>query len=63
VKKAMTSDDVKPLRELAPDDGHLEEVELDDPGAGLGHAEGAVPYDELEDRVPYLAGSFTGWRY
>jgi len=30
---------------------------------GLGHVNGAVSYDELDDGVPYLAGSFTGWRY
>ena len=31
--------------------------------AGLGHVNGAVPYECLDDGVPYLAGSFTGWRY
>jgi hypothetical protein len=30
---------------------------------GLGHVNGALPYDELDDGVPYIAGSFTGWRY
>ena len=33
---------------------------VDDPGLGY---EKAATYDELEDRVPYLVGSFTGWRY
>lgn len=59
----MSSDDVKPLREISPDDGILQNVDLGDLGPGLGHADGTVDYDELEDRVPYLSGSFTGWRY
>jgi len=32
------------------------------PGMGHAHAEG-VPYDQLDNQVPYLAGDFTGWRY
>jgi len=24
---------------------------------------GNLPYEELEDKIPYLAGSFSGWRY
>ena len=30
---------------------------------GLGFTRGNVPYEQLEDKVPILAGSFTGWRY
>ena len=30
---------------------------------GLGFVDGNLSYDELQDKVPYLAGSFTGWRY
>jgi hypothetical protein len=30
---------------------------------GLGFEDTSVPYDELEDKVPYLCASFTGWRY
>ena len=30
---------------------------------GIGFANGSAPYDELEDQVPYLAGSMNGWRY
>ena len=58
----MTSDDIIPLREMTPDDGILEEKELD-LGPGLGHVDGSASYDELEDKVPYICGSFTGWRY
>ena len=32
-------------------------------GPGIDHVDGTVPYHELEDRVPYVAASFTGWRY
>jgi hypothetical protein len=24
---------------------------------------GNLPYEKLEEKVPYLTGSFTGWRY
>ena len=30
---------------------------------GLGFARGNLSYEDLDDRVPYLTGSFTGWRY
>ena len=30
---------------------------------GLGFVNGSLPYDELPDRVPYITGTFTGWRY
>ena len=36
-------------------------LEADDPG--LGYANGSLPYDELDDKTPYLCASFTGWRY
>jgi hypothetical protein len=29
----------------------------------LGFVDGSVPYSQLMDRSPYIAGSFTGWRY
>ena len=32
-------------------------------GAGLGHVQGNLPYEQLENKSPYLCGSFTGWRY
>lgn len=35
-------------------------VPVEDPGLGY---EKVLTYRELEDRVPYLVGSFTGWRY
>lgn len=35
--------------------------EEEDPG--LGHVNGNVSYDRLENKIPYLCGSFTGWRY
>jgi len=38
-----------------------ESGEFDDPG--LGHTNGTLAYDDMEDQVPYLSGSFTGWRY
>ena len=37
-----------------------EEGKLD---PGLGHTDGSLTYEEMENKVPYLAGSFTGWRY
>jgi len=39
----------------------IDRVEVEDPG--LGHTKGSVSYEELTEREPYLAGSFTGWRY
>jgi hypothetical protein len=33
----------------------------DDPG--IGFVQGNVNYDKLEDKIPYITGSFTGWRY
>jgi hypothetical protein len=30
---------------------------------GLGFENGNLPYESLKDKVPYIAGSFTGWRY
>lgn len=30
---------------------------------GLGHVKGNVSYEELDDRIPYVAASFTGWKY
>lgn len=30
---------------------------------GLGHVNGNLSYEELPEKVPYLCGSFTGWRY
>ena len=30
---------------------------------GLGHVNGSLPYDDLDDQVPYISGSFSGWRY
>jgi hypothetical protein len=33
---------------------------MDDPGLGF---EKAAYYSELDNRVPYITGSFTGWRY
>ena len=32
-------------------------------GPGKGFVNGHLGYDELDDGVPYLTGSFTGWRY
>lgn len=30
---------------------------------GLGHVKGNLSYEELQNKIPYIAGSFTGWRY
>jgi hypothetical protein len=30
---------------------------------GLGFDDGTATYKNLENKVPYLTGSFTGWRY
>ena len=30
---------------------------------GKGHVNGSLPYDDLDDGVPYISGSFSGWRY
>ena len=30
---------------------------------GIGFENGNLPYESLKDKVPYIAGSFTGWRY
>jgi len=32
-------------------------------GPGIGFVDGHLPYEDLDDGVPYLTGSFTGWRY
>jgi hypothetical protein len=40
-----------------------EENPYDPLDPGLGFAKGNVPYEELENRIPYITGSFTGWRY
>ncbi len=29
----------------------------------MGHVAGNLSYSELADRVPYITGSFTGWKY
>ena len=34
-----------------------------DMNPGLGHVKGNLTYEEFEDRIPYITGSFTGWRY
>jgi hypothetical protein len=29
----------------------------------LGYVNGSLPYEMLENEIPYLASTFTGWRY
>lgn len=29
----------------------------------LGFTNGSLPYEQLDDKIPYIAGSFTGWHY
>ena len=31
--------------------------------SGLGFVKGNLPYSELADKIPFVTGSFTGWRY
>jgi len=30
---------------------------------GIGYVNANLSFEELEDQVPYLTGSFNGWRY
>ena len=34
-----------------------------DEDADLIHCNGGLEYEQLDDQIPYLCGSFTGWRY
>jgi len=36
---------------------------VDNSNPGIGFVRGDLPYDQLEEKLPYLAASFTGWRY
>lgn len=56
-KKTETFPDIE-LPEIDPDEQLLEK---EDPG--LGFIPTKMTYDEMEDRIPMVAGSFTGWRY
>ena len=42
------------------------EIDLEfgqDEDAEFVHCNGGLAYEDLDDRIPYLCGSFTGWRY
>lgn len=42
----------------------IQSVDMEeDQDPGLGHVNGNLTYDELDNKIPYIAGSFTGWRY
>jgi hypothetical protein len=56
-------EEVKNERQLREEKEKAEEIKRTGYDPGLGFANGTLPYDELDDRRPYIAGSFTGWRY
>jgi hypothetical protein len=39
----------------------IDQVEVQE--GEIGFKNGQADYHELEEKIPYLAGSFTGWRY
>jgi hypothetical protein len=59
----MGESDAERIRALIDQPQEIEKS--DDPRIypGLGFSIGNLSYEELDDRVPYLTGSFTGWRY
>ena len=69
-KKCLKNQDGTEIEEEVKNERQLREEKLKaaelkrtglDPG--LGFANGTLSYDELDDRVPYISGTFTGWRY
>jgi len=51
----LTGDAADPIRYEID---HVQEQDRE-----IGFAAGHLPYEDLQDKVPYIAGDFTGWRY